>query len=566
MASARKIDAPYSNPITAYYHQIESGQVIVSDKVRRTYKKVVADLTDSNSEWEYSAGHAKHAIDFIEDFCRHSKGKAGGTPFILELWELALVSATFGFIHKIDRTRKYREVLLIVGRKNGKSTLSAAIGLYLMIGDGEPGAEVYSLATKKDQAKIIWLEAKRMVKKSPALRRKIKALISEMVADYNDGVFRPLGSDSDTQDGLNVHGALPDEIHAWKDKNLWDVVVDGMTAREQPLIFCTTTAGTVREGIYDIKYDEATALINKFGDQPLSPEEERFLPIIYELDNRKEWIDPLCWPKANPGLGTIKSFNQLRDKVSKAQKNPLLVKNLLCKDFNIRETTSGAWMTFEQLNNTAIFDIAILRPRYGIGGFDLSITTDLTAACVLFMVPGDPVIYVRHMYWLPEDLLDSREKDDKIPYSIWRDMGLLRTCPGNKIDQKMVIDWFIEMRDICDIYLPWIGYDGYTASLAKALVIDEFGESCPVPVIQGAKTLAGPLRALGADLEAKIINYGNNPITKWCLSNVAVIEDRNANLLPCKTSNQRRRIDGFAAMLDAYVVLQDHLEEYRSLI
>jgi len=553
------------NPILEYHQQIEAGQVIVSEKIRRTYRKLAADLDDQASEWEYSAPRADHAIDFVERFCRHSKGKMGGQPLILELWERALVAATFGFVHKIDRTRKYREVLLIVARKNGKSTLSAAIGLYMLIGDNEPGAEVYSLATKKDQAKIIWLEAKRMVKKSPALCRKIKPLVAELVSDYNDGVFKPLGSDSDTQDGLNVHCALPDEIHAWKDKNLYDVVVDGMTAREEPLIFITTTAGTVREGIYDIKYEEASLIINKYGEQPLSPEEERILPIIYELDSRKEWQDPKCWPKANPGLGTIKSLEQLRDKVAKAQKNPLLVKNLLCKDFNIRETTSEAWLTFEQLNNPVTFDIKALRPRYGIGGADLSITTDLTAACILFMVPGDNTIYACHMYWLPEALLESREQDDKIPYTTWRDMGLLRTTPGNKVHYRDVIKWFLEMRNEFDIYIPWIGYDDYSAEYFVADLRNEFGEECPEKVQQGAKTLAGPLRSLGADLEAKRINYGNNPITKWCLSNVAVTEDRNANLLPCKTSS-RRRIDGFAAMLDAYVVLERHLEDYMNLI
>ena len=191
-AKAKKtalVVTPYANPILAYHQQIESGAVVVGEKIKRTYAKLVADISDIASEWEYSAPHANHAIDFVQGFCRHSKGKMGGQPLILELWELAMLAATFGFIHKIDRTRKYREVIVIVARKNGKSTLSAGVGLYLMIGDNEPGAEVYSLATKKDQAKIIWLEAKRMVKKSPALRRKIKALIAEMVSDCNDGVF-----------------------------------------------------------------------------------------------------------------------------------------------------------------------------------------------------------------------------------------------------------------------------------------------------------------------------------------------------------------------------------------
>lgn len=553
------------NPILEYWQQIDTGAVTVSDKVKRVYQKLVADLNDPGSEWEYDEKRATHAITFVERYCKHSKGKMGGKPFILELWQKALVAATFGFIHKIDGLRRFQEVLLVVARKNGKSTLAAAIGLYMQIADGEPGAEVYACATKKDQAKIIWLEAKRMVKKSLVLLKRIKPLVAEMVADFNDSFFKPLGSDSDTLDGLNVHCALLDEIHAWKDKNLYDVVVDGTTAREQPLIFITTTAGTIRECVYDLKYDEAEKVINGYND-PAGQKNDRLLPIIYELDSRKEWQDPKCWAKANPGLGTIKSLNQLAAKVKKAQSNPLLVKNLLCKDFNIRETSSEAWMTFEQLNNQAEFDIKALKPRYGIGGVDLSITTDLTSACVLFMVPGDSTMYYQHMYWLPEDLLETRERDDKIPYSTWRDMGLLRTTPGNKIHYKDVVEWFLEMRNICDIYIPWLGYDDYSAEYFIADLKEKFGEECPEKVQQGAKTLSGPLRALGADLEAKKVNYGNNPITKWCLTNVAVTEDRNANLLPCKTSNQRRRIDGFAAMLDAYVVLGRHYEDYMSMI
>ena len=201
--------------------------------------------------------------------------------------------------------RKYREVLLVVARKNGKSTLAAGVGLYMQLADGEPGAEIYACATKKDQAKIIWLESKRMVKKSKSLLRRVKPLVGELVADFNDSFFRPLGRDSDSLDGLNVHCALLDEIHAWTDKNLYDVIVDGTTAREEPLIFITTTAGTVRECVYDIKYDEAERVINGYDDND-GYKDDTLLPIIYELDSRIEWLDEECHIKANPGLGTIK--------------------------------------------------------------------------------------------------------------------------------------------------------------------------------------------------------------------------------------------------------------------
>lgn len=553
------------NPILEYWDKIESESEIVSSKVRRIYKKLVDDIYNQTSEWEYDSKRANHAIEFIENYCKHSKGKWGGKPIILELWQKAFIAASFGFIHKIDGTRKHREILLVVARKNGKSTIASGIGLYLQIADGEAGSEVYAVATKKDQAKLVWLESKRMVKKSPALLKRIKPLVSEMVSEWNDSSFKPLGSDSETLDGLNVHGAMMDEIHAWKDKNLYDVIVDGTSAREQPMIFMITTAGTIRESVYDMKYEEAEMLLNGLDDAD-GYKDDRFLPIIYELDKREEWTDPKCWPKANPGLGTIKKIDQLETKVNKAKANSLLVKNLLTKDFNIRETSSEAWLTFEQLNNKTTFDIDVLKPSYGIGGCDLSSTTDLTAAKVIFMVPNDPNIYVKQMYWLPEDLLEQRTKEDKIPYNIWYEMGLLRTTPGNSVHAKFVTEWFLEMRNDYGIYIPWIGYDRWSAKYWVEEMQGYFGMEAMIPIAQGKQTLSMPMKLLGADLESKKIVYNNHPIDKWCLSNTAIDVDKNLNIQPNKTNNQRRRIDGTAALLNAYVVLQEKKNDYLNII
>ncbi|HDR3755356.1 TPA: terminase large subunit [Bacillus anthracis] len=561
-----RVQYPLSyNPIIEYYNKIESGEEIVGYKVKRIYKKLVDDIYDQDSIYEYNPKRANHAMEFIENFCKHSKGKWAGKPIDLELWQKAFIGSLFGFIHKIDGTRKYREALLIVARKNGKSTLSSGICLYLQIADGEGGAEVYAVATKEKQAKIVWSEAKRMVKKSPVLSKRIKALVKELNADFNDSTFQPVGSDSDTLDGLNVHGASLDEIHAWKDKNLYDVIVDGTSAREQPLILMITTAGTVRESVYDMKYEEAERLLLSLDDEK-EYTDPTFLPIIYELDSRKEWTDPKCWKKANPGLGTIKKIDNLQTKVNKAQANPLLVKNLLTKDFNVRETSSEAWLTFEQLNNKQTFDVMELKPNYGIGGTDLSETTDLTAAKVIFMLPNDINVYVLQMYWLPEELLEQRSKEDKIPYDLWHEAGYLRTTPGNSIHPKFVTEWFLEIRDEYGIYLPWIGYDRWSAKYWVEEMQGYFGKEAMVPVAQGKQTLSMPMKLLGADLEAKRIIYNNNPIDEWCLSNTAIDIDKNLNIQPDKTNNQRRRIDGTAALLDAYVVLQEKKNDYLNMI
>ncbi len=554
------------NPILEYWEAIESGREVVGVKVRKTYQKLVQDLSDSSSPYFYSPKRANHVIEFFENYCHHSKGAVGGKRVILELWEKALLAAIFGFID-IEGNRKYREAILIVGKKNGKSLLGSGVGLYLLVGDGEAGPEVYAVATKKDQAKIIWTEAKRMVRKSPALLRRIKPLTHELSSEeFNDGVFKPLASDSDTLDGLNVHGVLMDEIHQWKNgKALFDIMADGTTAREQPLIFETTTAGVIREDIYDEKYEYAERVINGYGD-PSGYHDEHFIAFVYELDSRKEWTDPRCWKKANPGLGTIKRLDQLEAKVEKAKANPALVKNLVCKEFNIRETSSEAWLTFEELNNTATFDLKQLKPRYGIGGADLSSTTDLTAAKVIFQVPGDEHIYVLSMYWLAEDLVEQRAHEDKIPYDIWIEQGLVRTCPGNKVHAKYVTKWFLEVQNDLDIYIPWVGYDSWSATYWVEEMAGHFGAEAMVPIIQGKKTLSAPMKSLGADLSSKLVVYNNNPVDKWCLANTSYEEDKNGNIQPCKTSKRTRRIDGTSALLDAYVVLQDRIADYQSMI
>lgn len=563
MAEMIKYPLAY-NPILEYWEEIEKGNINVGDKIRRTYKKVVKDIKYPG-EYFYSPKRGNHILEFAENFCRHSKGKCGGKRVKLELWEKAHLATVFGFID-IEGNRKYRESILIVGKKNGKSLLASIVGLYMLTADGEMGPEVYAVATKKDQSKIIWLESKRMVRKSPALSKRVRSLVAELDTDFNDGVFKPLASDSDTLDGLNIHCVLMDEIHQWKQgKALYDIMADGVSAREQPLVYITSTAGTIREDIYDQKYDEAEMVINGYDD-PEGYKDEHLIAFIYEIDNRKEWTDESCWEKANPGLETIKNKQTLKDKVEKAKKNQLLVKNLLCKEFNIRETSSEAWLTFEQANNTETFNIKDLRPRYGVGGVDLSSTTDLTAAKVLFKIPGSEKIYVLSMYWIPEDLVEKRITEDKIPYDIWIEKGYVRTCKGNKISYKDVKAWFVEIQEKYDIYINMIGYDSWSAAYFVEDMQEYFGKTAMIPIIQGKKTLSQPMKNLGADLENNLIVYNNNPVDKWCLCNTAVDIDRNDNIQPIKTSKPRRRIDGTAALLNAYVVLQNNYNEYMSLI
>jgi phage terminase large subunit-like protein len=552
------------NPIREYWEKIESGEEVVSKKIYYTYQKLAKDLDDNDSEYYYSPARANHAIEFIENYCKHSKGEFGGKPVLLELWQKAMIAAVFGFID-IEGNRKYHRCVLIIAKKNGKSLIASAIGLYLQIADNEPGAEVYAVSTKKEQSKIIWAEAKRMVKKSPALNKRIKCLVGELDCEKNDSVFKPLASDSNSLDGLNVHGVLMDEIHQWQNgRTLYDIMADGTIARRQPLILITTTAGTIRKDIYDEIYAECEKIINGYAGIE-SYKDDRTICFVYELDKREEWKDPSCWKKANPNLGISFSYAYLEEKVNLAKQNKKLVKNLVCKHFDIPETGSQSWLSYDILNKRLTYDISKMKITFAIGGVDLSSTTDLTCATLVFRLPNDPVLYVQQMYWLPADRLAEKIIEDKVPYDEWIEDGILRVSEGNKINYKDVTEWFVEMQSKHGALLYKLGYDRYSATYMVDELEQYFGKVTE-PVAQGARTFNIPMRNFEADMEKGLINFNNNPITLWNMANASVSIDTNNNMYLCKTQDVTKRIDGVASLLDAYIVYLNVMSDYNTLV
>ena len=542
------------NYIEQYYNAINNGVCIVSRRVKRQYKKLVDDIKNPKNGYVFDEKRATRPIRFIEQFCKHSKGEWAGKPVKLELFQKAYISALFGFVHVETGLRKYRETLFMVGRKNGKSTMLAGIALYMMIADNEPGAEVYCTATKKNQARIIFDETHNMIKQSPDISKYIKKRKSDLYFPMTMSKFQPLGKNSDTLDGLNAHCVIMDELHSVKDRNLYEVMQQSQSARRQPLLVMITTAGTVRECIFDDIYAYACGVVDD------TFQDDTFLPIIYELDSREEWKDPKAWEKANPGLGTIKKLDDLINKVERAKNDPKNLSGLLVKDFNIRDTISTAWLSFDDINNEKTFDIARFKNCYAIGGADLSITTDLTCATLLMMDKETEERFVHQMYWLPRDNFEKRVQQDKIPYDKWLQRGLLRLCNGNSISYGDVTAWFLEMVNDYEITPLWIYYDSYSAKYWVE-EMENYGFKM-VRCIQGAKTLSLPMQMMGADLQAKRINYNNNPILKWNLTNVGVKTDRNGNIVPIKAQSAKMRIDGASSMLNAYVGLFEHYEEF----
>lgn len=553
--------------IEEYYKWICDNPNKVCNKIKKQYEKLVNDLktpktvsflNKATGETEthtyvFDEYLAHRPINFAQKYCRQSKGQWNGKLLKLELFQKAMIEAAFGFVDQETKRRKYRKVIFFVARKNGKSVLDSAIANYMLTRDGEGGAEIYSVATKKEQSKIVWEEAKKMIKKSPALNMRIRCLIGGIYYDATDSVFRALASDSNSLDGLNAHLVIADEVHAWKDKNLLDVMYDSMSARQQPMLLETSTMGTVRQNVFDIEYEYASQVIDG------TIEDESLLPIIYELDDEKEWVNEECWYKANPALGVIKSIKDLREKVQRAKASPIELVNLLCKDFNIRQNSVNAWLSFEELNNEAIY--SEWKDSYCIGGADLSSTTDLTCATLLGVVRGK--IFVKQMYWIPTNALEKKVIDDKIPYDKWYKNGYLRLSGDSKIDYHDVTSWFIEEVEQNDLRPLWIGYDSWNAQF-WCDEMTNYGFDM-VEVRQGYKTESAPLKQMKADLIDKKINYNNNPITKWNLSNAAVKVDDNENIMLSK-EKARQRIDGVASLMDAYVIYVNRQQEYLNYI
>lgn len=538
------------NYIQEYVKAIDNG-LVVGKKVERVYRKLLKDIDEG--KYQFDERLANKPIEFAEKFCVPKDSKTG-KPVKLELFQKAFLNAVFGVMK--NGKRRFKEVLLLVARKNGKTTLLAIVMLYMLVSDRESGAEVYSVATKLDQAKKAFEECQAIMLKSPELRAVLKKRQTDIFNTMSLGFIKPLASDSSTLDGLNSHCVNIDELHAIRDRKLYEVMIESMGARSNPVLIMITTAGTVRESIFDEIYQHANKVIE--GET----EDETFLAIMYELDERDEWLNPLMWVKANPGLGTIKQIDYLTERVERAKNDVARQSGLLTKEFNILGVTDSAWLPYEVINNEATFDIELLRGSYGISGTDLSSTTDLTCASILII--KDNVKYVIQQYFMPSENLQEKILSDKVPYDKWVEQGYITLCEGVRVNYSDVTNWYKEMRDKYEIYLLWNGYDSWNANYwTEEMQAENF---IMEKVIQGPKTMSSPMKEMGADLAEKKINYGNNPVLKWCLTNTVIKIDDNDNISPIKGKNKRQRIDGTVALIDSLVVYQNHREDYHNLI
>ena len=551
-----------------YLRDVKDGRITACERIKQLADMMLPRFKDGYKKWHFDIDKAMRPVNFIERFCMLPSGRLG-VPFRLEPYQKCVTEIAFGFVDD-DGLRQFQEVMVVMGRKNGKTSWGAAVELYMLVADGEGAPQIYNVATSKDQASLAYGAVLKMVKQSPDLTKiVVKGTVPERDQDgikfeRNFGYITPLTNQTRHLDGLDVHFCLFDEMAASTNRDQYDLVKQGTSSRQQPMIWAITTNGFERENLFDDQYNYGCGILDGKID------DDRMLPVFYELDSRDEWLDDRCWVKANPGLGTVKNWDALKDNVNKGMQDPSFLPTLMTKDFNMPESRASAWLSFDEAVNGERFDISEMGFRYGIAGFDASDTTDLSAAKMLMMRPNDPHIYELSMYWLPEDALNKdsgyrRERDD-VPYRQWEERGLLRTVPGNIVPKRVFVEWLEEVKENFDVYTFAIGYDPWhIIGTDEEQLVQYVGKERCIAVRQGPKTLSSPMKQFRAQLSGDLIVDNHHPINEWCRMNVSIKSDVNANIQPVKMQGKaKNRIDGFMAELCAYVAYMTHKDEYEA--
>lgn len=538
-----------------YFGGIIDGKIVACDKMKRM-SEVIVERFLAPDKYHFDFDIANERISFIEEYCKQPSGNIG-KPLKLESFQKARLQALFGFVDD-NNLRQYNECLIVEGRKNGKTTETAAVEISLLLSDHEGAPQIYNLATMLEQAKLGFNAAHKMVLQDNRLKQVVRKRAADLYCSRNFGFIKALASNSNSLDGLDVHGAVIDELAAIKDRDLYDLIKQAMGARRQPLLFCITTNGFVRDSIFDAQYAYAASVIDG------SVKDEHFLPFIYELDSPEEWDDPRCWIKANPGLGTIKSTEYLEQMVAKAKSDPSFKPTVMVKDFNLKQNPVTSWLRFEELINETTYEMSQISKSYAIGGCDLSATTDLTCATLLIRKPNDENVYVLQHYFIPQGKIDALEqtKSKEAPYKLWAEQGWVTINEGAAVDYSKVTAWFVEMVEKYDIRPLWICYDralsGYWVPEMEAYGFEM------EKTAQGPFTWSQPMKEMGAAFHDHKVIYNNSPVLRWCLANTAqkaLNKDGIETIQPVKM-HQDRRIDGMVSLLNAWVGYVKHYDDY----
>lgn len=525
-----------------YALDVVAGRTIACKWVRLACERHLRDLEHGHERGlHFEPDAAGWAIDNFGLF-KHSKGEWAGRTIELEPWQQFIIWCVFGWKRE-DGTRRFRMAYEEVARKNGKSTKLAGVGLYMLFADGEAGAEVYTAATKRDQARITHSEATRMVKSSPALRKRLRVVKDNIHIVDSASKFEPLGKDTDSLDGLNVHCAVIDELHAHKSRDMVDILDTATGSRMQPLIFMITTAG----------YDRNTVCweMHEYTEKVLGGvvEDDSFFGIVYTLDEGDDWEDERNWVKANPNLGVSKKLEDLRRKAKRAKEMPTALNAFLRLELNVWTQAETKWISLEHWNACGkAVDANGLRGRVCYAGLDLSSTLDITAFVMVFPPETDEDDYlVLCRFWVPEAAMRERSKRDRAPYDVWVRQGHITATPGEVIDYDYVQE---QVKGDCDLYdLRELAFDRWNSSqlinnLQKENITDlvQFG--------QGFSSMSAPMKDLEKLIVEHRVAHGNNPVLTWMANNLVASEDAAGNIKPDKEKSTER-IDGMVALIMA---------------
>ena len=535
-----------TNYIYEYYQKICDGSIVVGKWVRLVYDIIIDDI--KSKKYTYDAKKAKKAILYIEHYCRHHEGELAPQHLKLELWQKALVSCIFGLVD-YDGNRHYREIMVIIARKNGKSLLASAISSYMLFLD-DYGARVYFVAPKLQQANLCYDALYQMIKKEPELSRMTKKRRTDIYVDSTNSSAMPLAFNAKKSDGLNVSFGCCDEISSWAgDAGLkqYEVLKSSVGARRQPLLFSISTSGYVNDSIYDELMKRATRFL--LGDS----KESRLLPFLYMIDDIEKWNDINELQKSNPNLGVSVSVQYLLEEIAIAEGSLSKKSEFITKYCNLKQNSSLAWLSSKVVNASMCNALSLddFRGCYCVGGIDLSQTTDLTCANVT--IEKDGVLYVFAKFWLPEAKLEEAIARDGIPYDVYIKRGILATSGENFVDYHDCFDWFRMLVEEYEILPLQIGYDRYSA---QYLVQDMKTYGFHMDDVYQGDNLWGVIQETEGLLKDGKIKIGDNDLLKIHLLDTAIkmsLERGRGRIIKV---NNNSHIDGVASLLDSMTVRQ----------
>ena len=533
------------NYITAYNNKIKSGKIVAGKWVKLIYAYLADGI--KKKSFYYDAEKTQLAIDFIERFCHHSEGRSDRLK--LELWQKACIAAIFGIVEK-DGTRVFREVFLVVARKNGKTLFASAIIAYVTFLDGEYGAKNFCLAPKLEQAAKVYDGYYQMILQEPALAKYLQKRRTDIYMPSTNSSTKPLAFNAKKSDGFNPHLTVCDEIASWaaeQGRKQYEVMKSALGARRQPIIFSISTAGYVNDGPYDDLMTRSTAFL--LGNS----NERRLLPILYIIDDIAKWNDLTELRKSNPNMGVSVSEDYYRDEIAVAELSLSKRAEFLTKYCNIKQSSTQAWMPYEVIDAVSggEYQLEDFRSTYCVGGIDLSQTTDLTACCVVIEKAGK--LYTFAKFFMPENKIDELQEREGVPYRLYVSMGLIQPSGENYVDYNDCFEWFRMLVEEYEILPLQVGYDRYSAQYLVQQM-EQYGFHMD-DVFQGTN-LTPVLHECDGLLRDKTLQLGNNNLLKAHFLNVAMKQDEESRKIRPVKIDPRCHIDGFVAVIDALTVRQ----------